>query len=396
MSLNGKPLDQITEADLQALVDNSVQENRILEFKRIAVGSKDDDKREFLADVTAMANSSGGHILYGVVASSGVATSIDGIALADTDKEYQRLDSLLQSGVAPRLPGVAMLAVPLSNGNLILILRIPRSFVRPHMVTLFNYSRFFARNSAGKYQLDVQELRLAFTQSDVMERIKAFRRDRLAAISIGETPLPIGEGAKIVLHIVPLSAFDPGTRHDVISVNVLQAKPLYCTSSMSSKINLDGLVTYQNMEQGAQFGVDTYLQVYRNGSIEAVETCLLGDYISGKKAIPSTAFERAINEGLSEWARLLEEVGVEAPIAVMLSLLGVKGYSMFTDRFQFGRSERFIIDRDEVLVSEVIVEDLQMDMARVMRPAFDEVWNASGHASSPNYDKDGDWQEHRR
>ena len=48
------------------------------------------------------------------------------------------------------------------QGNQIVLVRIPRSWVSPHMVTHKGTSRFFARNSAGKYQLDVSELRTAF------------------------------------------------------------------------------------------------------------------------------------------------------------------------------------------------------------------------------------------
>jgi len=48
----------------------------------------------------------------------------------------------------------------------IILVRIPQSFASPHMVKFQNTSRFFCRNSAGKYQLDVQEIRNAFLATD--------------------------------------------------------------------------------------------------------------------------------------------------------------------------------------------------------------------------------------
>ena len=39
-----------------------------------------------------------------------------------------------------------------------IIVRVPNSLNRPHMVVFKQWSRFYSRNSAGKYQLDVHEL----------------------------------------------------------------------------------------------------------------------------------------------------------------------------------------------------------------------------------------------
>ena len=76
-----KPLDQIAEADVQALVENEVQETQTLEFKRDVYPTNDDGKREMLRDISAMANSYGGDILLGVDESEdGVASQVVGVA----------------------------------------------------------------------------------------------------------------------------------------------------------------------------------------------------------------------------------------------------------------------------------------------------------------------------
>jgi len=61
-----KAINTITEADLQRLVDEGRREDVQLEFKQALPGNSDEGKKEFLKDVTAMANSSGGDIIYGV------------------------------------------------------------------------------------------------------------------------------------------------------------------------------------------------------------------------------------------------------------------------------------------------------------------------------------------
>jgi hypothetical protein len=72
MTLATKPLDDVDRDDLQALVDSEVAEGCTVEFKQ-SVGSADKDKREFLADVSSFANSTGGDLLIGVGEKAGVA-----------------------------------------------------------------------------------------------------------------------------------------------------------------------------------------------------------------------------------------------------------------------------------------------------------------------------------
>lgn len=69
-----KPIDDVTLADRQALVDHNIPESRRLEFKRDHYGRKDDDRREFAADVSAMANAQGGDLIIGIIE---VMSSID-------------------------------------------------------------------------------------------------------------------------------------------------------------------------------------------------------------------------------------------------------------------------------------------------------------------------------
>jgi len=60
-------IDQITEEDLQALIDNSVIEGKTIEYKQSLPSNSDSDKKEFLADVSSFANASGGDLIYGII-----------------------------------------------------------------------------------------------------------------------------------------------------------------------------------------------------------------------------------------------------------------------------------------------------------------------------------------
>ena len=157
-----KPIDEIEKADIEALVANGVSEDRTTEFKLELPGRSDGDKKEFLADVSSFSNSTGGDLIYGLEERNGVANSTPGIATRDADADKLRLEQIIRSGVDPRMPGIQIHTIDGFPNGPVLIIRVPKSWASPHMVTHQNTSKFYARSTAGKYQLDVgsYELRL--------------------------------------------------------------------------------------------------------------------------------------------------------------------------------------------------------------------------------------------
>ena len=134
----------------------------------------------------------------------------------------------------------------------------------------------------------------------------------------------------------------------------------------------------------------SYVQLYRNGIIEAVEGLLL-EPSEGKLIIPSIAYEQKLINSLMQYLSHLKALTVEPPIFIFLTLLGVKGYSMSVDRFKFPTQRSHTIDRDILLLPEVIVESYDGKAEDVLRPCFDSIWNACGFPRSLNYDAEGNW-----
>lgn len=395
MSLGDNPLDSIEESDLQALVDNRVPEGKAIEYKESLPLEDYESKREFLADVSSFANAAGGHLIYGIKEVSGEPVELCGLQNIDADAEILRLENLIRDSIEPRIPGVSMRAVPLQTVGVAIIIRIPKSWALPHVVRFQNHWRFYSRNSAGKYPLDVSELRAAFALSETTsERIRNFRAERLSMIVAGETPVAVGEGPKIVLHIIPFDAFDPSAKFDVASLvrdsRDSRLKPIYTTDS-DYRHNFDGFLTYELLPRPPC----SYLQIFRNGSIEAVEVHIMRK-VEDKRYLPSS-YEVELLEALPRFLSIQKQLGVEPPLFVMLSLLGVSGYTMWLNRpgFPSRLYDRYNIDRDTLLLPENVVESFERDLAEVMRPIFNAVWNAAGLSRSMNYEYDeetGEWK----
>ena len=178
-----KVLNEVAEADLIALISNGVCEGRTIDYKRDMPGNSDGDKKEFLADVSSFANAGGGDLVFGMEEAGGLPTNLVGLASRDLDFEIRRLDSILAAGLTPRIRYGTKIVAP-TNGSRSMVLRVERSWVGPHRVVFQGHDKFYGRNSAGKYPLDLNELRAAFTlSSSAIERIRAFRSDRIIALN---------------------------------------------------------------------------------------------------------------------------------------------------------------------------------------------------------------------
>ena len=391
MILEGKPLEAINEAELQTLVDNQVAEGKSIEYKESLPGHSDRHKKEFLADVSSFANASGGHLILGMKEIRGVASEVCGFSVDSQDEVILRLDSIIRDGIEPRIPSISIQPILLKTSKVAIVIRIPRSWTLPHMVKFKGSSKFYSRNSAGKYQLDVAELRSLFALSETTgERIRNFRAERLAMIVAGETPIALHDHPKIVLHMIPLSAFDPALRLDLGAVinNYVLLSPI--NSGVSGcRHNFDGFLTYDQFSQSGS--VFSYCQIFRTGIIESVETRLLQEKEAGKPCIPSIAFEGRLIDAARRYLSVHKQLGVDPPVFVMVSLLEVSGYVLATSQSVLPREVKDPIDRDTLLVPEILVEAFDIDPDKALRPIFDAVWNAAGWPGSQNYDKDGRW-----
>lgn len=386
LGLNTLRLDEIKETDLNRLITENVTEVKILEFKQSLPGNSDGEKKEFLADVSSFANAAGGDLLYGMKATAGVASEICG-TVADVDSEILRLENIIRDGVSPRIPGINTHAIPISGKPPVVLIRIPRSWAQPHMVKFGGSSKFFSRNSAGKYQLDVDELRAAFALSETTaEQIRNFRRERLAAIVAGETPVPLDDNTpRLIVHSVPVAAFDPASSIDLSQLGSGNLVPLMPIGDNvnSFRRNFDGFVT----AAGSPDGYYSYLQVFRNGTVEAVRSSyFLG---TADKIIPAK-YENEIIKALKRFLAAQQDLGVNPPLYIMLSLLDVRGYIVGGHGLGLGISV-FPIEKQSLILPETELANFDDDITDVMKPLFDMVWNASGWTGSKNYDGNGKW-----
>ncbi len=381
-----RPVREITEADLLALVTNQTAESQTLDFKRDLPGRDSAAKHEFASDVCAFANTaSGGDLVYGLDEDNqGQANAILPAAV-NADEEQRRLLDIAMNGLEPRVPGVDVRAVPVAGGH-VFVIRVPGSWQSPHRVRSNN--QFYVREGARKRPLDVPEIRSAFLRSaGLAGQVRDFRTERVGKILAGDAPVTLAAGPIGVFHIVPVQLAE---QRPAINPGMISGKdlPLISDGGSTWRINLDGYMRHEQFDRG---GCRGYTLLFRDGRVEAV--CIYREPEPERPggSIPSTAMERYLLKFYDVMTKTMREMELNPPYALLFSLLRVKDAEfVFRKRHELtGGDGRF--DRDVLLLPDTLVED-DRPRQRALRPLLDMVWQAAGDIMSPNFDESGEWK----
>ncbi len=396
------PFDEIDKTTIQELVANEVPESKTLEYKRDLKIQTKGDKKEFVADVSAFANASGGHLVFGVDEDDeGSPVSALGVECKNPDETIRQMESIVRDTIAPRIPGVRTKAIPGFERGSVIVMEIPKSWAGPHL-SIKNASRFFSRHSKGKYPLEIHEIRDAFAEStDLARRISEFRTERVAKILADEGPVRLTKRPKTILHLMPFSALDFRSSIDMdILQKAVQDLPLFDYGGYDERFNLDGRVLYRkSADERICWG---YLQIHRSSVIEAVDSFHLSPRPipnglgSGKGGI-QLLYPRKIEDCLitlvDRCIDAMKFIGVSPPLAILLTLTDVKGAYLLKKGETPGEIpfsyDMYHIDRDILLLPEVIIHDFKEDATTFLRPIFDAMWQASGNSRCPHYDEEG-------
>jgi hypothetical protein len=384
-----KPIESIQESDLRSLVDNQVPEGKTIDYKEALPDNSDKGKKEFLADVSSFANASGGYLIFGIKEESGLPVKVCGLDTENPDSEILRLESIIRDGIEPRIPGIGIKAAALQTSRVVIIISVPRSWALPHRVKFKEHLHFYSRNSAGKYPLDISEVRALFSISETTaDRLRSFRMERLGKIVADEGPVSLDNGVKTVLHLIPFSAFDPGRRIDASSMAKHSGElgPIYARGC-SHRYNVEGFLTYCQYPNSQ--ATHSYVQVFRNGAIEGAVAGLL----TGKEENIlelNGVFESELLTSLPGYLSAQKALGVDPPILLGLSLLDLRGHSIVVFNLQYHFTEEpYPIRSDSIIWPEALIETYECSVAEVMKPIFDALWNAAGHQGSVFYDEGG-------
>lgn len=207
-----------------------------------------------------------------------------------------------------------------------------------------------------------------------------------------------------VFHIIPGSIGDPNTEIDIDAFEKqprigIPIRQVFC----NYRINVDGILAYGKRKHSSD--TEFYLQIFDNGSFEAVYTEFLFDQT---KRIDHFYEFHLVNE-LTVYLSLQKSLGIQTPIFVMLSVLNVRNYTMDYQQSFFRKigdpsknmgfvetqpkRETPLETLDHLFIPKIKINSFECDTAKELRPIFKKIWRATGWSDSQNYDSNGNLYE---
>jgi hypothetical protein len=379
-----RDLSITSEDNVRSLVVARTAEGTYLEFKRDLPRADASGRHEFLADVSAFANSSGGDLVYGIEEDGeGRATTVVP-HVGNADEEVRRLQDVLLTGIEPKVPGLQVQRVVVAGG-FIVVVRVPQSWAGPHRVK--SNQHFFIRENGRKRQLDVPEVRGLFLRSENQaQRVRDFRTERLGKLMSGEGPHRLMPGAILIGHFVPTQAALGAVQVDPIPYMQQRPLPVLGATVPNSRVNADGALAVRNPRPEGTHG---YSLLFRNGYFETVKAY---PYIDATRAsLGRLAYEEQFIELLRRLRAEYVHLGIGTEMTCMVSLMDADHVELGCDRYLYRLDDhQGFFDRKTLVLPDVLLPaDLSPEQA--LKPVFDLVWQSAGMERSENYNAEGHW-----
>jgi Putative DNA-binding domain len=388
-------LDKIEYKDVEALFNLKKPEGQRIDYKgELYRLDNPDEKAELLADVCSFANTYGGHLLLGIYEKKGVPTGLVGVECDNPDAEIRKMTDIIREWSEPRLNVHTFKIRPVNHptaARKVFIVRIEASPNAPHSgyVSKNGIRQFFTRHSNGKSPMNTSELRDVFVASETaFQRMREFREFRVMKRIHTDEELPesIGNGPKLILHVLPFASFS--RKLIAYSANEISAHegyfqpPLYSGGIGELRPNLDGLASVYRLSRSPR--CHAYVQVNRNGVVEAVNAGL--HFASFDKEDNPMALEVAISEqilirALRNYVKGLKSLGVQPPAWGAVSMTGMKG--LYIRRGNNNPVNE--IDRAFLLFPEFEIANFDDDPGPLLKNTCDAICNAAGLYASETF-----------
>lgn len=330
-------LQQVNSLDEQSLlefVELELAEDTYLDYKQAWTSKSDDDaKRELLKDVTGFANSAGGHILIGVrdPKSGGSATErMKGVQ--DGGKLAIWIERVISHCIDPRIAGVQVKLVPLSSGAGCVVIHVPSSFGRPHMVSMDGPQTFHIRHTESTVPMSAHEIREAvLTSASTEDRAREAARRQLVRAT---QKMSAGKGY-FFLQAIPLL-----TRPERLDVLGKEIETILMDESRYTKFKHISLVcekpkpTIDGVRASCEHRLSAAtIEIGRNGHVSATVEIKQKGFKGGADGNP--VFYSSTTEVFFAFAKVLDDLirvsGSDVPYLMAASYFGASRTFLITN-----------------------------------------------------------------
>jgi|GEM_PF-3200931 len=404
--LDNLVLSTISELHLKAIKDLKIAEDDRLDYKETLELKTDSQKREFCKDLSSLANTLGGHIIIGISEEDGKPKEIVGFDY--NDKIANQVLQVITSGINPRLQYVESREVSLENGKIALIVKISSDGYL-HQVK-YDDDRYYRRVGRITVRMESADIETFYkdklqgkpgkkdntTDDKLLKKNEAY----LNELKTGKYFRGCRKSGLIAVSIFPeleTSFIDMSNVSDNI---IIKTQPIYSTGwdHQRSGRSFYSFATFPDEKLP-----HAVTELTENGTMKAYNASLLSPdkhiFINipeeKKLYVPSVAYEMEIIKAIYRYLVLLKSMGISGPWKVFVSLIGIKGYYMYIDTFNYGeiptRITKDDINPDPVIIDQNMIGSDIRGFASHFQKLFDFIWREFGLSRSFNYNANSEW-----
>lgn len=228
--------------------------------------------------------------------------------------------------------------------------------------------------------------------SDPYRRVDLIWRSRVHYVASGKGHLQLAAGAKIFLHLIPLSSepFSMDKRNQELNEQLRNLQLLSNQYPSFYNFNIDGFFGF-NSSGERNTEITSYYQIFWDGSIEFCHTIFSKVQEDGsdkrlKILLPN--FESQIFKCIETAVYFLKSIEVPLPIRIGIAMVGMRGSEMHANQYTWLQTH--LVDRDDLFLTPITIANWDIVLNQSLRPLFDLLWNAGGFSHSSSYDENGD------
>jgi hypothetical protein len=230
----------------------------------------------------------------------------------------------------------------------------------------------------------------------ILKDANIYHEQQAAKIASAAPPVAFLHDRCLVMHVIPFGAVDTRTPRfsDELFKNPDRFPPMDTNRPSDSKIDVDGLLTGSHAS-GLREPQRSHVRVSRAGIVEAVLSLrgkghehefLELPHIQALVIKYARIYSAAVNSG-----------GIEPPVAILVSLVGMKGVRLLQDFIGSSLPEDLpfgALGDQSVHFAGAYFETVPADYnesARSLSPLLNHMANAAGLATSPLFDANGNY-----
>ncbi len=389
MPFEGRPLREITEAELRQLVNSSMIEHLYLDYKGEAYGNDDRGCREHLQDVCMFASAQGGLLLVGIAEQrdpEGQPTGIPdpgamlGLELPNPEAVLLSYDARVVSCIEERLR-IESYAIEVGEGRYVLAFRVPNSATKPHCVRYKGQVYFPSRRERHRCPMsvhDIKELTMkTATQLDLAREILAKSIDSAVR---GGTDLRLSVG------VMPI--FFQDFMVDIKNPDIFNMMGFFDVSGANgfryTQYNFEGLERPEDAYRAT-------VTLMRHGLVRLHRwIATRAGTRDGARLFSPIAIDSLIRRFVSLTQNLYRVTSLSGPV-LLSARLSIPG----TFFAEYGNIMEGSFHKAEVGPADynfsLLIDVLEEPVERAIRPICDHVHQTFGQGGSPNFDAAGAW-----